>query len=253
MYRKKWLILSISIMIALLSACASQETVVSGHAETAESEPAPAVQQEGYYVGGQGPGGGVIFYDDQVGFDFDSDGAIAEDEVSLLQYSYLAGMRYLEAAPRGWNLPSTRDDPAAPWGADDANLSGIDDVEIHLINPEPEALKITVGNGARNTAAIVAFLEQRGEVTGTAAHICATYNGGGLDDWFLPSVGEMFLLFSARGEVGGVGLGSYNTSSESRFNNLRWVFTIREDRFDVDSVRKYRDEYVRPIRAFAEE
>jgi hypothetical protein len=234
----------------LVAACVTSRHVESDQAEKAEVSRVMREESTEPQLGEKGPGGGIIFYDDQIGFDFDGDGRIADDEKNLLEYGYLRGFRFLEAAPRGWNLPETRDDPSAFWGGDEYNIGEIDDVEINLVNPEPENLKMTLGNGKRNTELILQSLAERTRETGTAAHLCVAYQGGGFDDWFLPSVGELVVLHGMRELVGGVSMDGYNSSSESRFNNLRWVVNMREDTFGVDTIRKYHERRVRPIRAF---
>jgi hypothetical protein len=168
----------------------------------------------------------------------------------MLQYSYLTDSRFLEAAPKGWNLPESRDDPFAQWGADDANLAEIVDVELNLMNPEPKNIRESVGNGRRNTELILTYLNENTEEEGTAAHLCNNYKGGGLSDWFLPSVGELVLLYHMMDDVGGLAYDDYTSSSESMFNNLKWIVDFGEENFGVDTRRKYKDDGVRPIRAF---
>jgi hypothetical protein len=168
----------------------------------------------------------------------------------MLHYSYLSDSRFLEAAPKGWNLPESRDDPFAQWGADDANLAEIVDVELNLMNPEPKNIRESVGNGRRNTEIILTYLNENTEEEGTAAHLCTNYKGGGLSDWFLPSVGELVLLYHMMDDVGGLAYDDYTSSSESMFNNLKWIVDFGEENFGVDTRRKYKDDRVRPIRAF---
>ena len=183
-------------------------------------------------------------------FDFDNDGVISDDEKGLLSSTDLAGKQFLEAAPKGWYSSGTQDDPLAQWGGDAFNLPDVVDVAINLLDPEPDSIRDTVGNGQRNTGLILAFLSERTQETDTAAHLCTEYTGGGLQDWFLPSVGELVVLQSMMAEVGGIMIAGYNSSSESRFNNLRWVVVMREDSFGVDTIRKNKERRVRPIRAF---
>lgn len=232
--------------IIFMSGCTSVENNETQSRGTDQTQIAP----EEYKLGGQGPGGGIIFYDDLIGFDFDGDGVIVEDEKNLLQFSYLTGYQFLEAAPRGWNLPTTRDDPFAQWGGDHANIKEIADVEINLLKPQPENIRETVGNGRRNTDLIISFLGDNTGEEGTAAHLCINYNGGGLSDWFLPSVGELVLVYYMMDEIGGLSFGDYNSSSESRFNNLKWIVDFGENGFGVDNLRKKKENRVRPIRAF---
>ncbi len=68
------------------------------------------VTREEPKVGGRGPSGGYIFYDDNIGFDFDRNGKIEITEKNLMT----TGKRFLEAAPEGWF--NTDVDPRLKWG-----------------------------------------------------------------------------------------------------------------------------------------
>ncbi|GHU22786.1 hypothetical protein FACS1894172_05080 [Spirochaetia bacterium] len=82
------------------------------------------------------------------------------------------GWRYLEAAPSSIELP-------APWGAYIKNVSGTGNA---------------IGTGKKNTQLILAYLETISE-TGKAVHICDGRPYGGYTDWFLPSQGELNLMY----------------------------------------------------------
>ena len=69
---------------------------------------------------------------------------------------------------------------------------------------------VAIGTGLANSNAITA---QDGHI-GSAAQVCRNYNGGGLDDWFLPSKEELDQLFLQRDTVGGFADGYYWSSSE---------------------------------------
>jgi hypothetical protein len=246
MKNKRTMLFFVVAVIFFMAGCATVKNNDTQSQDTDQKQQTP----EEYRLGGQGPGGGIIFYDDLIGFDFDGDGVIAEDEKNLLQYSYLTDCRFLEAAPKGWNLPVTKDDPFAQWGGDEVNIAEIVDVEINLLDPEPKNIRETVGNGRRNTELILSYLNENTGEEGTAAHLCSNYNGGGLSNWFLPSVGELVILYYMMDEVGGISFDDYTSSSESMFNNLKWIVDFGEDRFGVDTRRKYKEDRVRPIRAF---
>lgn len=55
-------------------------------------------------------------------------------------------------------------------------------------------------DGASNTQAIVNTL---GSSSSYAARLCATYNGGGYTDWFLPSSEQLHCLWSYYANIGG--------------------------------------------------
>lgn len=124
----------------------------------------------------KGPGGGLIVYD--------------------------AGSRqgwgqYLEVAPSGWSGSSQ--DPQVQWCS--KNSPGYNNLV---------ATQTTLGSGAANTAQIIKDCGQS-----SAAGRAASYRGGGLDDWFLPSSEESVLMYNKRSEVGGIpDSGGYWTSSQ---------------------------------------
>jgi hypothetical protein len=130
-------------------------------------------------IGSVGPGGGWIFF-----VDYNN------------QYSF----NYLEAAP-------TDIIPDVPWcvGAGATNS---------IYTPAPSvseywALK-GVGQGAANTVAMKSMC------TSGAAYSASTYTNNGKSDWFLPSLGEMKLMYDNLLEagVGGFANSAYWSSTE---------------------------------------
>ncbi len=198
-----------------------------------------------YREGDTGPGNGIVFYDDTIGFDFDNDGVIQSDEKDLLDGTNdgtVSGDRYLEASPTDWP-----DSEAKAWGIDDVNTSVTD-----LLGSTPDELSGSVGNGEPNTAIIIAAIESATE-TDTAAQWCVSYSGGTLTDWFLPSIGELLLLYENK-----VIVGNFNTS---QMTTEYYSSSECSDHFSVWSVyfyngsitttaRTFSDGHVRPVRAF---
>jgi len=103
-------------------------------------------------VGDTGPGGGKIFYVATTGFTVTGDSNTAY---------------YLEIAPV--------DQGSITWSSTNVNVSGT----------LPE-----IGNGKANTAAIIAA-HSGDTAANNAAKAAAAYNGGGKNDWFLPSFREL--------------------------------------------------------------
>lgn len=63
----------------------------------------------------------------------------------------------------------------------------------------PTAQNIEIGTGSTNTLAIV----QNCTEEGIAAKICSGLSLNGFDDWFLPSINELELMYSLRESIGG--------------------------------------------------
>ena len=118
-----------------------------------------------YKVGDTGPGGGTIFYYNANGFTVTGFGTCY----------------YLEAAPLN-TVTQKR------WSTATGNpFPIIDDA----------ANTAAIGAGKNNTALILA-----GDPTAPAALACVSYNGGGKNDWFLPSIDELLELYKSRNRLG---------------------------------------------------
>jgi hypothetical protein len=124
-----------------------------------------------YSIGDTGPAGGIIFYDK------------GDD---------LNGWRYLEAAPVDQDSAG---DFTIEWGGYGTDIGGSD----AALPPE----LIQVGTGASNTRAILYELGDYGGLP-YAARVCDQYSRGGYDDWFLPSIDELHLMYTNL-HVGGSG------------------------------------------------
>jgi hypothetical protein len=165
---------------------------------------------EYFQIGDTGPEGGVIFYDDTIGFDFDNSGSIGSAEMDLLDGNNngtVASDRFLEAAPSGWNGGT---EPMAAWGpnATDTSLANLEDIS-------GAGLAGNVGNGENNTI-ILAGLGASYE----AAWLCSSYGAG----WFLPSLGELKLMSESKDLIDG--LESQYLSSSEYDGDYVWAMTF---------------------------
>lgn|GEM_PF-3290276 len=121
-------------------------------------------------VGDTGPGGGIVFY-------------VADEPFTCLDG---AQCTVLEVAPAGWN--GTDVDPEVAWcQVDQPGYAA------------PVDLDPAIGAGWSNTLTIN---QECG--ADSAAGIVLAYQGGGLDDWYLPSKDELAALYQARSSVAGM-------------------------------------------------
>ena len=197
-----------------------------------------------YAVGDTGPAGGIIFYDDTIGFDFDGSSVIEADEKNLFTGKSLDGLRYLEAHVYSWDGGGV--DSSITWGYTTTDVSGVES-----ITSGPAALAGSVGMGLSNTNAIYAA----GPADTNAAVACHeethTNGSGTFDEWFLPSAGEILLMGQHVAEIGDLTeSGNYWSStqaSSSPSTNAYYMFTGDGGIGDDAKTPTF---YVRPIRAF---
>lgn len=146
--------------------------------------------------------------------------------------------KYFEAAPAGWSGVGI--DLNIAWCNATSTLIGT-----------PSALGTAIGTGSANTDAIVAACSSG------AAKSARAYSGGGVSDWFLPSIDELLQMYTNRAAIGGlvqttqVGTGIATTTfwSSSEFNSSQsknWSFLTNGN----DNWGKNYGFGVRPIRAF---
>jgi hypothetical protein len=89
---------------------------------------------------------------------------------------------------------------------------------------DPIANQRDIGFGNANTSAIVNNCTEEN----TAAKICSELSLNGYDDWFLPTIHELELLYYNRDLVGGFTNTNYSSATESKNTdgNYKYVFTI---------------------------
>lgn len=165
-------------------------------------------------VGDTGPGGGIVFY-------------VSPTVINTVD-GVSAGGHYLEAAPNTWNGGDS--DPLAVWGCPEALIVG--------------AINIEVGTGAENTKVIDASCT----TSGFAADLAINLDFNGQSDWFLPSIDELYLMYTNLWVNGIGGFASEYWSSNAYLADHAWSQNfsggIQIGAF-LDSMNS-----VRPIRAF---
>lgn len=191
-----------------------------------------------YAVTYMGPGGGTIFYDDDIGYDFDNDKMIEAGEKDLMDD---IGMRFLEAAPAGWN--NSTSDPYAQFGYNTTDIPNV----TNLNSKSAPHLAGSVGDGAQFTNEIVSYINN--SESGRAAQLAQACSEGTLNDWFLPTAGELVILYSQKNSVGGISSSDYYWSSSEIANVISWSVYMTAG--TVLSHDKGNSRRVRPIRAFA--
>jgi len=124
----------------------------------------------------------------------------------------------------------------------------------------PTAQKVAIGSGFENTQAILNNCNE----PNTGAVLVSEFEINGFDDWYLPAINELEILYLHRNIVGGFEEGNefpsiYMSSSESLFNGgfygRCYVYDFSATQL-VESTRKINTSkdnnslYVRPIRSF---
>jgi len=141
----------------------------------AACEPEPDPCASCLKIGSTGESGGKIIYHDHAGFN-----------VAGLGTCY-----YLEAAP-------VNQGSSVSWSSTNIDVTS--------------AKGTTIGTGKANTTAIITA--HSGDSTSTnAAKAAAAYNGGGKNDWFLPSKDELYEMYKAKTHLG-ISSGFFWSSSQ---------------------------------------
>ena len=104
---------------------------------------------------------------------------------------------------------------------------------------------VVIGTGFANTNSNISA---QGETsTSYAAGLARAYNGGGYDDWFLPSKDELNKLYINKVIIGGFVNNNYWSSSEKDFE---FAYKLNFTNGDQNANTKVNTFYVRAIRAF---
>lgn len=187
-------------------------------------------KQKGVYdIGDTGPGGGIVFYNcDADNTEEDPDGA---DNLKSSE----CGWKYLEAAPRDLKVvdgvPSVDSELEGYHDADSLFIwafyresSGSYNLLVNGKKTHDETCTgSAIGTGESNTDRLVAamgnspFAGATGDTTTTlyAAKLCSDLEYNDLDDWFLPSLDELNLMYELKDTIGGFIADRFWSSTES--------------------------------------
>jgi hypothetical protein len=207
--------------------------------------------QSSYNVGDIGPGGGRIFYKNVAGFDcgpsFNSTGSPTGGRCT-----------YLEVAPDTWVSPADATTVLLGNRNDAAQISGVrlDATTVFDAND--------IGLGYKNS---LAFRADSRAIANTGIRWIRDYNGGSLNDWYLPDSTELnILVYWSKGLTPVVNArctsnaaiinGNFNTSyyyySSSQSGANPFGAYIQSFSAGVVTTNQWSDSgmRVRPIRAF---
>ncbi|MCL2180056.1 MAG: DUF1566 domain-containing protein [Treponema sp.] len=160
--------------------------------------------------------GNLIVYDFSIGSTGPGGGIVFYDKGSVSD-----GWRYLEAAPVNQGSLAW-----ASSGYTSTNIPGTG---------------TAIGTGKANTAAILAV-----DVNAPAARACVNYSGGGLNDWFLPSIDELNEMYKSRTHLG-ISEGLFWSSSQRDYLDAWGQYFGDGDQYYY---HKNYYNYVRAVRAF---
>ena len=132
--------------------------------------------------------------------------------------------RYMEAAPADWNGGSKNQK----------------EVWCDKIGPTV-ALSESINSGFDNTKTMVAACSLG------AANTAESYEGGGKNDWFLPSLAELTELWKQRDKLGISGPDYYWSSSTSTSSD-RYPISLSFQDGRKNTLTHYEEEHVRPVR-----
>ena len=169
-------------------------------------------------IGDVAPGGGYVFY-------------VSATTIDVASGISTGGI-YLATAPQTWGGGSV--DPTAKWGCS-STISG--------------TFSSAVGSGAENTRLITAGCA----TSGIAARLAADASAEGFTDWFVPSIGELNLIYTnlklnSLSNLNGTDYWSstQDASSPSSYAQYQWFGGGSYGPTDKNNTL-----YVRAIRAFS--
>ena len=187
-------------------------------------------------LGDRGPGGGFIFY-------------VAPASFTVQEYSGGTGSFtsyqacYLEAAPTDSGIAQW-----GPWSQADYDALVIAGLTTWSTYDAKDAgLQGSIGSGRKDTKIIVNHLGAN--ESGRAAQLAAAYQGGGYNDWFLPSFGELNLLYENRAHVGNLMILYRYWSSSQYDRRSAWYVVFGFDGYHHVAVKEA-TLYFHAIRAF---
>jgi hypothetical protein len=173
------------------------------------------------YIGSFGPAGGIIFCD---------------------KGSDQGGWRYLETVPDGFEF-------TAIWG-----------LSYHAL----DGLSTAIGAGKRNTEIIVQALKRASSNTDefdyyeryykdkAAADICASLNINGYNDWFLPSIDELRMMYENVFKEYGIHHYAAYWSSSDDGDESTWFYNFDDGTQDTAHIGRDQAEYaVFAVRSFS--
>ncbi len=207
------------ITIAALTentAAAASGTAVSSSRTAAQAEP----ETQTYKAGDTGPAGGLIFYD---------------------KGNSQGGWRYLEAAPE--ETEKAIDFWVTPYTQNGSNRE--------LLS---QTTGRAVGDGLKNTQALVEDFDKNGGGFNTAVRYCADLQINGFDDWFVPSMDELNWMYGnlfLQG-LGGLTNGWYwsSTTVSGYYRNYAKNFSTNGEAIFSEANQKRQSIRVRPVRRF---
>lgn len=139
---------------------------------------------------------------------------------------------YVNEAGGGLEVAPTDQGTNVYWGCTGTSIAGANNTEI--------------GYGAINTLTIITNCSE----SNCAAKICDEYSLNGYDDWYLPSLDELALIYLNAYSVdkGNLNSGFYWSSTEQN-NEKAWSILFGTGS-KVDNYKNYSDANVRPVRTF---
>lgn len=163
-------------------------------------------------LGSVGPGGGIIVYDHGLNASWG---------------------RYIESAPAYWSGASG--DPVAKFGCVGTKIDAVVGVAHQAI-----------GSGAANTTVVMASCGEAGIAARVADAHSTTVNGNLVDDWHLPSSGELSAMHSFRQTLGGW---KYSVITGDTRHYASSTDFGRDYFFGIGGTHdKFFSQYVRPVR-----
>lgn len=104
-------------------------------------------------------------------------------------------------------------------------------------------------DGYKNTKLIVQYFNSH-SVNTSAAHLCDNLELNGFDDWYLPAIEELMLMYNNKMNIGGFIEGDYCSSTEYGREDSYSIHFRRHRKIEFYYNKNDRDYFVRCIRKF---